>query len=101
AFNFGGFSYCSKQRNREWEKIGDRSRENVQPNSLGDMGEGQATEVGGGFADTGVRIIGGKFNGRQRGKKLNRTIRDRGNIFKNSSTQVPLHESMRNLVESL
>lgn len=65
------------------------------------MGEGQATEVGGGFADTGVRIIGGKFNGRQRGKKLNRTIRDRGNIFKNSSTQVPLHESMRNLVESL
>ncbi|XP_016722174.1 uncharacterized protein [Gossypium hirsutum] len=75
--------------------------ENVQPNSLGDMGEGQATEVGGGFADTGVRIIGGKFNGRQRGKKLNRTIRDRGNIFKNSSTQVPLHESMRNLVESL
>ncbi|TYH58641.1 hypothetical protein ES332_D08G169500v1 [Gossypium tomentosum] len=76
-------------------------KENVQPNSLGDMGEGQATEVASGFADIGVRIIGGKFNGGQRGKKPNRTIRDRGNIFKNSSTQVSFHELLRNLAESL
>ncbi|MBA0584034.1 hypothetical protein Gorai_014868 [Gossypium raimondii] len=76
-------------------------KENVQPNSLGDMGEGQATEVASGFADIGVRIIGGKFNGGQRGKKPNRTIRDRGNIFKNSSTQVSFHELLRILAESL
>ncbi|MBA0646245.1 hypothetical protein Goklo_014222, partial [Gossypium klotzschianum] len=56
-------------------------KENVQPNSLGDMGEGQATEVASGFADIGVRIIGGKFNGGQRGKKLNRTIRFNGPSF--------------------
>ncbi|KAH1106953.1 hypothetical protein J1N35_010721 [Gossypium stocksii] len=76
-------------------------KENVQPNSLGDMGEGQAAKVAGGSADICVRIIDGKFNGGRRGKKLNRTIRDRRNIFKNSSTEVSLHELMRNLAESL
>ncbi|KAB2017429.1 hypothetical protein ES319_D08G163100v1 [Gossypium barbadense] len=97
----GDFPIAQNRETVNRENIGDRSRENVQPNSLGDMGEGQATEVASGFADIGVRIIGGKFNGGQRGKKPNRTIRDRGNIFKNSSTQVSFHELLRNLAESL
>ncbi|KAK5825153.1 hypothetical protein PVK06_019958 [Gossypium arboreum] len=46
-----------------------------------------------------LRIDGEKVGGGHRGRKLSKTIRNRGNLFKSSTSRIPLLDSIDNLVE--
>ncbi|KAG4169200.1 hypothetical protein ERO13_A12G072233v2 [Gossypium hirsutum] len=73
-------------------------KENVQPNFLGDMGDGQNYKVDEGIVGTGARFTGRKFSRGRKGKNHNKTIHDK-KYFKISNTQVPLFESMSSMAE--
>lgn len=73
-------------------------KENMHPNPGSVMGVAQQNFLGRGVAAD-LRIDGEKVGGGHRGRKLSKTIRDRGNLFKSSTSRIPLPDSVNNLVE--
>ncbi|KAB2024808.1 hypothetical protein ES319_D06G111400v1 [Gossypium barbadense] len=74
-------------------------KENMHPNPGSVMGVAQQNFLGREGVAADLRIDGEKVGGGHRGRKLSKTIRDRGNLFKSSTSRIPLPDSVNNLVE--
>ncbi|MFQ6642920.1 hypothetical protein Gotur_018274 [Gossypium turneri] len=74
-------------------------KENMHPNPGSVMGVAQQNFLGREGVAADLRIDGEKVGGGHRGRKLSKTIRDRGNLFKSSTSRIPSPDSVNNLVE--